>query len=84
MDFNKKVLGETSSKYIIKKFYKAKAITTLKLFSFKYHPGEKYIRAYLFEHSRKFLFIIKIYLYEYKGKVFYIKKRQVIKIFIKS
>jgi hypothetical protein len=84
LDFDEKVLGETSSEHAIKKFRRAKAITALELFLLKYYPGKEYIRAQLSEHGRKFLSIIDIYLCEYKGKAFYIEKGRVIEIFIKS
>jgi hypothetical protein len=45
LDFDRKVLGETSSEYTIKKFHRAKVITTLELFPLKYYPGEEHIRA---------------------------------------
>ena len=54
------------------------------MFPLKYHPSERYIRAYLTEYSRKFLSIIDVYLYEYEDKAFYIKKGQVVEISIKS
>lgn len=84
LDFNRKVLRETLSKYVIKKFYGAKQIIALNVFPLKYYLSEKYIRAYLIKYSQKFLSIINVYLCEYKGKVFYIKKEQIIKISIKS
>jgi len=84
LDFDGKVFGETSSKHAIKKFRKAKAINALELFPLKYYPGKEQIRAYLFEHGRKFLSIIDIHLCKYKGKAFYIEKGQVVEIFIKS
>jgi hypothetical protein len=84
LDFNGKIFGEISSKYTIKKFCRAKEIITLEVFSLKYYLGKKYIRAHFSKYNRKFLFIIDIYLYKYKGKTFYIEKGQVIEIFIKS
>ena len=84
MDFDGKVFGETSSKHAIKKFRKAKAINALELFPLKYYPGKEQIRAYLFEHGRKFLSIIDIHLCKYKGKAFYIEKGRVIEIFIEN
>jgi hypothetical protein len=84
LDFDGKVLGETSSEHTIEKFHRAKAITALELFPLKYYPGEEYIRAQLSEHGRKFLSMIDIYLCEYEGKVFYIEKGRVVEIFIKS
>jgi hypothetical protein len=84
LDFDKKVLGETSSEHAIKKFCGAKAITALELFPLKYYPGEEYIRARLSKHGRKFLSMMDIYLYEYEGKAFYIEKGRVVEIFIKS
>jgi hypothetical protein len=84
LDFNRKVLRETLSKYTIKKFYKAKQITVLKVFPLKYHLSKSYIRAYLTKYSWKFLSIIDAHYYKYKGKVFYIKKEQIIEISIKS
>jgi hypothetical protein len=59
---------------MIKKFRGVKEIITLEVFPLIYYPSEKQVRAYLSKYSRKFLSIIDIYLYEYKGKVFYIKK----------
>jgi hypothetical protein len=84
LDFDGKVFRETLSKHAIKKFRGAKQITALKVFPLKYYLGEKHIRAYLTKYGRKFLSIIDIHLCEYKGNVFYIKKEQVVKIFIKS
>jgi len=54
------------------------------VFPLKYHLGEKHIRAKLSEYSRKFLSIMDIYLCEYKGNAFYIERRRVIEIFVKS
>jgi hypothetical protein len=45
LDFDRKVFGETSSKYTIKKFRGAKQIIALEIFPLKYYPSEKYIRA---------------------------------------
>jgi hypothetical protein len=78
------MFSKTLSKYTIKKFYRAKQITTLKVFPLKYHLGEKDTRAYLTKYSQKFLSLIDVHPYKYKGKAFYIKKEQVIKIFVKS
>ncbi|KAH8797030.1 hypothetical protein F5882DRAFT_375187 [Hyaloscypha sp. PMI_1271] len=41
---------------------------TSKVFPLKYYLGEKQVRAHLSEYGQKFLSIIDIYLYEYKGK----------------
>ncbi|KAH6661627.1 hypothetical protein B0J14DRAFT_622151 [Halenospora varia] len=57
-----------------KKFRRAKRITALEVFPLKYHLGEKH----------KFLSIMDVHLCKYKGKAFYIKKEQVVKIYIKS
>jgi hypothetical protein len=84
LDFNSKVFEETSSKYTIEKFYRAKQIIVLEIFFLRYYLSKKQVRAHLFEYSQKFLSIIDIYFYKYKDKVFYIKKKQVIEIFIKS
>ncbi|KAH6690197.1 hypothetical protein BKA61DRAFT_447557, partial [Leptodontidium sp. MPI-SDFR-AT-0119] len=84
LDFNGKVFKETLSEYIIKKFYKAKQITTLEVFPLKYYPYKWQVKAYLTKYGRKFLSIIDVYFYEYKGKGFYIKKDRVIKIPIES
>jgi hypothetical protein len=84
LDFNRKVLRETSSEYIIEKFYKVKQITTFKVFSFKYYSSESYVRAYLTECGRKFLSIIDAYYCEYEDKAFYIEKERVVEISIKS
>ena len=84
LDFDKKVLKETSSEHIIKIFRRAKQITALKVFPFKYYPSESYMRAHLTEYGRKFLSIIDVYYCEYEGKVFYIEKERVIEISIKS
>jgi hypothetical protein len=84
LDFDGKVLGETLSKYTIKKFRGAKQITALKVFPLKYHLNEKHIRAYLTEYSRKFLSMMDVHLCEYEGIAFYIKKGRVVEIFIKS
>ena len=84
MDFDGKVFGETSSEHAIKKFRGAKQITALEVFPLKYYPGEKQVRAHLSECGRKFLSMIDIHLYEYKGKAFYIEKGRVVEIFIKS
>jgi hypothetical protein len=84
LDFDKKIFGETLSKHAIKKFRGAKQITTLKVFLLKYYLSEKHIKAKLSEYSRKFLFIIDIHLCKYKGKAFYIKRGQVVEIFVKS
>jgi hypothetical protein len=54
------------------------------VFPLKYYPSKKHIRTYFTKCNRKFLFIIDVYLYKYKGKAFYIKKEQVVKMFIKS
>ena len=40
LDFNKKVFRETLSKYTIKKFRRAKQITTLEIFPLKYYLSE--------------------------------------------
>jgi hypothetical protein len=74
LDFDRKVLRETLSKYTIEKFCRAKEITTLKVFPLKYHPSKRYIRAHLTKCGRKFLSMMDVYLYEYEGKAFYIKK----------
>lgn len=84
LDFDGKVLGETSSEHAIEKFRGAKAITALELFPLKYHPGEEYMRTQLSEHGRKFLSMMDIHLREYEGKAFYIEKGRVVEIFIKS
>jgi hypothetical protein len=54
------------------------------VFPLKYYPSKSHIRAYLTKCGRKFLSIIDVHLYKYKGKAFYIKKERVIKILIKS
>jgi hypothetical protein len=84
LDFDGKVFGEALSKHAIEKFCGAKQITALKMFYLKYYLSEKHIRAYLTEYGQKFLSIIDIHLCEYKGKAFYIKRKKVVEIFIKS
>lgn len=84
MDFDGKLFRETSNEHTIEKFYRVKQITTLKVFSLKYHLSEKLVKAHLAECSRKFLSIMDVHLCEYEGKAFYIEKERVIEIFIKS
>ena len=74
MDFDRKVFSEILSEYTIKKFRRAKQITALEIFPLKYYLSKSQIRGYLTEYGQRFLSIIDIYLYKYKGKVFYIKK----------
>jgi len=84
LDFDGKVLGETSSEHAIEKFRGAKQITALEVFPLKYHPNEKHMRAHLTECGQKFLSMMDVHLCEYEGKAFYIKKGQVVEIPIKS
>ena len=84
LDFDGKVLGETSSEHAIEKFRGAKQITALEVFPLEYHPSEKHMRAHLTECGRKFLSMMDVHLCEYEGKAFYIKKGQVVEISIKS
>jgi len=80
LDFDRNVFKETLSEYTIKKFRRAKQITTLELFPLKYHLSESQMRAYLTKCGQKFLSMIDVYLCEYKGKGFYIEKDRVIEI----
>ena len=84
LDFDGKMLGETSSEHAIEKFRGAKQITALDVFPLEYHPGEKHVRAQLSEYGRKFLSMMDIHLREYEGRAFYIEKGRVVQIFIKS
>jgi hypothetical protein len=84
LDFNGKVFKETLSKHVIKKFRGTKHITALDVFLLEYHSSKKHIRTHLAKYGRIFLSIINIQLCKYKGKAFYIKREQVVKIFIKS
>ena len=84
LDFDGKVLGETSSEHAIEKFRGAKQIAALEVFPLKFHPSEERVRAHLITSGRKFLSMMGVRLYEYKGKAFYIEKGQVVEMFVKS
>jgi hypothetical protein len=84
LDFDGKVFGGASSEHLIEKFHGAKQITALEVFPFKYHLGEKHVRAHLTECGQKFLSMMNIHPFKYEGKAFYIEKEKVVEIFIKS
>jgi len=84
LDFDGNVFGETSSEHAIEKFRGVKQISALEVFPLKFHPSEERVRAHLTTSGRKFLSMMGVHLYEYKGKAFYIEKGQVVEMFVKS
>jgi hypothetical protein len=81
-DFDDKVFGEITEKFIIEKFYNIRRIDVLNVFPLIYYSiREK--KEYFIIYDRKFVFMIDCDYFYYESNAFFEKLKRLIRISIK-
>lgn len=80
LDFDSKVLGETSVELGIPKFRGTRKVNSLDAFPLEYHPSKNKILAHLVDCGRKFVSLMGIHHRQYRGEAFYVRKSKPIKV----
>lgn len=84
LDSDELVFDEVSTALDVGKFVDVKRIVTLDAFFLEYHSRRSEMRVSLIERDRRFVFLLSVQYLQYHGNAFFMKKRKMIEVPVKS